>query len=200
MRPTAFTLAAAALTVLFVAACGYPDPNANGGQVASAAQTTPTPVPGADNFNEGAGKTPVKYPDGLQIIDLKTGTGQAVQPGATVDALYTGWLTDGTKFDSTHDRGDQPLCVILTNTQSQSGNCTSVIQGWTEGLPGMKVGGRRKLIIPPGLGYGSQAQGSIPANSTLVFTIQVMSIVAQPTPSPTPSASPSATASPRPSS
>jgi len=172
---------------LALGACGYPDPTANNGPVATVATTTPTPVPGADDFNEGAGRTLVKLPDGLQILDLKQGTGTTVATGATVMAQYTGWLSNGTKFDSSRDRG-QPLCAILANSQGQ-GDCTSVITGWNEGIPGMKVGGRRKLVIPSALGYG--AQGSppvIPANATLVFTIEITSIVSnQPPPSPSPS-------------
>ena len=194
-----------AATAILVAACGYPDPNPGNGPVATTIQTTPTPAAGADDFNEGAGKTPIKFPDGLQIIDLKVGDGATVPSGATVSVQYTGWLaSNGNKFDSSRDPGrGQPLCAILVSAAQQSGNCTPVIAGWNEGIPGMKVGGRRKLIIPPSLGYGDQGSPPIiPGGATLVFTVELISIVSTappPTPTPTPTAPPSAAPSPSPS-
>jgi FKBP-type peptidyl-prolyl cis-trans isomerase len=199
MRSRALHLAAACgLAAFLVAACGYPDPTPDNGPVAGTSTSTPTPAAGADDFNEGDTKKPVTFPDGLQIVDLRNGTGATVPAGASVNVQYTGWLaSNGQKFDSSRDR-NQPLCVILDpNAQQQQGDCTPVIPGFDEGVPGMKVGGRRKLIIPPALGYGSQAQGPIPANSKLVFTIELLGIVASPSPTPTPAASPSP--SPRPS-
>ena len=178
-----FALAGAA--ALLLAACGYPDPTSSSGPVATTQQTTPTPAAGSDDFNEGAGKTPVTFPDGLKIIDLRVGQGTAtVVSGSTVSVHYTGWLSSGQKFDSSRDRG-QPFQLTVGGG--------SVIPGWDEGLLGMKVGGRRKLIIPPALGYGDQGQPpTIPPNATLYFTIEVLSI-APPAPqgaSPSPSASP----------
>lgn len=195
MRSRVFHLAAAsALAAFVVAACGYPDPTPDNGPIAGTSTATPTPAAGADDFNEGDNKKPVTFPDGLQIIDLRAGTGPTVPSGASVNVQYTGWLaSNGQKFDSSRDR-NQPLCAILDkNAQQQQGDCTPVIPGWDEGVPGMKVGGRRKLVIPPALGYGSQAQGPIPANSKLVFTVELLGIVATPTPTPaaTPSPSPS---------
>jgi FKBP-type peptidyl-prolyl cis-trans isomerase len=189
------------LAAVALAACGYPAPSAATGSVSAVSTTTPTPTGHVDNFNESSGKTPVKFPDGLQIIDLKIGAGETVKRGATVQAQYTGWLADGTAFDSSWSRGT-PLCVILDAKAQGSGNCTSVIAGWTEGIPGMKVGGRRKLIIPASLGYGSTgASPVIPPNATLTFTIQVVAIAAEPTPTPSssPSASPSSGATGTPS-
>jgi FKBP-type peptidyl-prolyl cis-trans isomerase FkpA len=174
------------LAVLLVAACGYPDPAVATGPAATTEETTPTPAGGTDDFNEGAGKTPVKFPDGLQIIDLKVGDGPVVPAGATVKVQYTGWLTSGKKFDSSRER-NEPFETSLSAGQ--------IIDGWAEGVPGMRVGGRRKLIIPPSLAYKDQAQGPIPANSTLVFTIEMLEITAQPTPTPTPSAASSPTPS-----
>jgi peptidylprolyl isomerase len=190
LRGRDLKLLAAGVAALTLGACGYADPQANSGSPAAVSQTTPTPVGGVDDFKEGAGKTPVKFPDGLQILDLKQGTGDTVGTGATVMAQYTGWLNNGTKFDSSRDRG-QPLCAILANVQSQ-GTCTSVIPGWNEGIPGMKVGGKRKLTIPPALAYGDQGvPPTIPASSTLVFTIEVASIVSnKPPPSANPAPSP----------
>jgi peptidylprolyl isomerase len=105
--------------------------------------------------------------DGLQMQDLTVGTGQEVKSGDTVTVNYLGTLTDGTKFDSSYDR-NQPFTTQIGVGQ--------VIKGWDEGIVGMKVGGKRKLIIPPSLGYGSQAAGSIPPNSTLVFEVELIGI------------------------
>jgi FKBP-type peptidyl-prolyl cis-trans isomerase len=195
MRSQAWLAAGAAALCVLLVGCGYPDPSQNAQAPVAAVPTTgPSQAPGGDNFNEGAGKPAVKFPDGLQIVDLKVGTGDTVKPQATVNVQYTGWLSNGTKFDSSADHGGTPLCAILTNTQSSGGNCTSVIPGWNEGVPGMKVGGRRKLIIPSGLAYGDQGiQGVIPGGATLVFTVQLDAIVSN-APPPTPSPSPSAPA------
>src|SRR6266487_2988119 len=116
MPSRAFPMAAtAALAALLVTACGYPDPSPDNGPVATTATTTPTPVAGADEFNDGAGRTPVKFPDGLQVLDLKTGDGPTVPAGASVSVQYTGWLaSNGQKFDSSRDRGEA-LCAILAN-------------------------------------------------------------------------------------
>lgn len=170
------------LFAVLLAACGYPDPTAATGPAATTEQTTPTPAGGADDFNEGAGKPVIKLPDGLQYVDFKVGDGPIVPAGATVQVQYTGWLSNGTKFDSSRERG-QPFETSLSKDQ--------IIAGWAEGVPGMRVGGRRKLIIPPSLAYGSQAQGPIPANSTLIFTVEVLAITAGPTPTPSPSSRPS---------
>lgn len=199
MNPRAIHLAAAvAAAATLLTACGYPDPNSSNGPVATTQVTTPTPVAGADKFNEGAGQTPVKFPDGLQILDLVIGQGATVPKGATVRVNYTGWLaSNGTQFDSSRDAGRQPLCAILTSTTQQSGDCTPVIPGWNEGVPGMKVGGRRKLIIPSSLAYGDQGSPPvIPGGATLVFTVEVLSIEPTPTPSPTPSATATPTHTP----
>lgn len=193
MRSRALIPAAVAALAALVAGCGYPDPSVNSGPAATVSETTPTPQAGGDDFHEGDGRPTVKFPDGLRYIDLKVGDGQIVPPGATVRVQYTGWLSDGKMFDTSRQAGRDTLCAILVNTQSTNGDCTPVIPGWNEGVPGMKVGGKRKLIIPPALAYGDQgAPPTIPANATLTFSIELVSIVTTATPPPaTPSPSPS---------
>jgi FKBP-type peptidyl-prolyl cis-trans isomerase FkpA len=105
---------------------------------------------------------------GLQYQDLDAGSGAEARAGQVVQVHYTGWLLDGTKFDSSLDRG-QPYEFLLG-----AGN---VIAGWDEGIAGMKVGGRRLLIIPAELGYGERgAGGVIPPNATLVFEVQLLGL------------------------
>lgn len=180
-----FPAAVAALAALVIAGCGYPDPNTTSGPAAGVSETTPTPLSGGDDFHAGDGKPMVKFPDGLRYIDLKVGTGQTVPAGATVTVQYTGWLSSGQQFDTSRQPGRDVLCAILVNTQSTVGDCTPVIPGWNEGVPGMKVGGVRKMVIPPGLAYGEQgAPPTIPANATLTFTVELVSIVTTATPPP----------------
>ncbi len=103
---------------------------------------------------------------GLIIEDLQVGTGAEAAAGQYVSVHYTGWLTDGTKFDSSKDRGD-PFEFPL--------GAGHVIRGWDEGVQGMKVGGSRKLTIPSNLGYGPRgAGGVIPPNATLVFEVELL--------------------------
>lgn len=105
---------------------------------------------------------------GLVIEDLIEGSGAAACVGQTVTVHYTGWLTDGRKFDSSKDRSD-PFEFPLGGRQ--------VIAGWDEGIVGMKVGGTRTLTIPPGLGYGARgAGGVIPPNATLVFEVELLGL------------------------
>ena len=105
---------------------------------------------------------------GLIIEDLVVGQGDSAQPGQRVSVHYTGWLTDGQKFDSSKDRND-PFDFPLGRGH--------VIAGWDEGVAGMQVGGSRKLTIPPHLGYGARgAGGVIPPNATLVFEVELLGI------------------------
>lgn len=106
--------------------------------------------------------------DSVQIQDIKVGTGAEVKTGDKLSVNYTGTLTDGTKFDSSYDR-NQPFTFTVGSGQ--------VIKGWDQGIIGMKVGGTRQLTIPPSLGYGETASGSIPANSTLIFQIELLQII-----------------------
>ena len=103
----------------------------------------------------------------LKVEDIKVGTGAPAVAGKTVTAHYTGTLTDGTKFDSSKDRG-RPFSFRLGGGQ--------VIRGWDEGVVGMREGGVRKLTVPPHMGYGDRAAGKIPPNSTLVFEIELIKV------------------------
>ncbi len=107
-------------------------------------------------------------PSGLIIEEVLVGEGDAAAAGQNVTVHYTGWLTDGKKFDSSKDR-DDPFAFPLAGGR--------VIKGWDEGVQGMKVGGTRKLTIPPALGYGARgAGGVIPPDATLVFEVELLAI------------------------
>jgi len=114
------------------------------------------------------GGNEVTTASGLKYQDTKVGTGAEAKAGQTAVVHYTGWLTDGKKFDSSKDRG-QPFTFPLGGGR--------VIKGWDEGVQGMKVGGSRKLTIPATLGYGAQgAGGVIPPNATLVFEVDLLEL------------------------
>ena len=129
------------------------------------APPAPPPVPAA-NLDKDTGKPIVSTPSGLKYVDLVVGTGPAVKTGDHVSVNYVGKLIDGTKFDASADHG---------GTFDYQQGVTTLIPGWTEGTSTMKVGGKRKLIIPPQLGYGLQGQGDvIPPNATLIFEIEMV--------------------------
>jgi peptidylprolyl isomerase len=181
-------LLAIAFSVL-VAGCGYPDPGTGSGAGGAAAGTTvptatpsPTPStspsPGGDDFNAGQGLPVITLPDGLKYIDIVPGTGAVPQKGDTITVHYTGWLSNGTKFDSSRDRGSPASFQIGTG---------AVIPGWDEAVITMKLHGKRKLILPPALGYGAAGQPpTIPANSTLIFVVELLGDAPTPSPSPSP--------------
>ncbi len=122
----------------------------------------------ANEIDPDSGKPVITTPSGLKYVEIKVGTGPEVKSGDHLSVNYEGKLTNGNKFDSSYDRG-QPFDLVLGET--------AVIQGWTEGLQGMRVGGIRKLIIPPQLGYGQDGMGDvIPPNATLIFKVEVVAI------------------------
>jgi FKBP-type peptidyl-prolyl cis-trans isomerase FkpA len=121
---------------------------------------------GLINQNEPAATT---TSSGLQIEELAIGSGAAAQAGNRVSVHYTGWLTDGTKFDSSVDR-DTPFEFNL--------GTGDVIKGWDEGVAGMQPGGKRRLTIPPELGYAERGAGAIiPPNATLIFEVELLEII-----------------------
>jgi FKBP-type peptidyl-prolyl cis-trans isomerase len=111
----------------------------------------------------------MKTPSGLIYWDLRVGNGEAAKEGSHVRVHYTGWLTNGKKFDSSVDAG-KPFDFTIGNGE--------VIKGWEEGIAGMRVGGKRQLRIPPDLGYGADGtpDGTIPPNATLVFDVQLLGV------------------------
>ena len=156
--------------VLLLGACGSDNsPTTSGTPTAapsSEAGCTTTPQTGPDNFRDSVALT--AHSDGLKTGDFRVGCGTAAAAGDSVTVAYTGWTTDGTKFDSSRDR-DQPFTTQLTTD--------SVIPGWVEGIAGMKVGGKRRLVIPAPLAYG--AAGYPPAigpNATLIFDVELLNV------------------------
>lgn len=186
-------LAGITLTAFAAASCGYADPYAGAPPVANespGALATPSVSPGADDFTTCYNAKGVTYPDGLTVTDLKAGTGDTAKTGMNAEVQYTGWLTTGHSFDSSRQPGRATFTFQIGQGQ--------VIGGWDEGLPGMKVAGKRCLKIPPALGYGVQGQTDqttgavvIPPNATLIFEIELVSVKPGPSPTPTPSPSPS---------
>lgn len=129
------------------------------------------PVVGSDSAPPIQRDQMTRTPSGLEYTDLTIGTGAEAQAGHVVRVHYTGWLLDGPKFDSSHDREGNGLTFTL--------GARAVIPGWDEGVAGMKVGGKRRLVIPPHLGYGAAGTGGgvIPPNATLVFDVELHEVV-----------------------
>jgi peptidylprolyl isomerase len=167
------------LSVAFMLACvvllvvGQVGSKQNTAIAAELTQTSPAPTTLTENNTLIASNTmsdanAVTTPSGLKYVELKEGTGATPQTGQTVEVHYVGTLENGTKFDSSRDRG-QPFSFKIGVGQ--------VIKGWDEGLSTMKVGGRRQLIIPSELGYGARgAGGVIPPNATLLFDVELLGV------------------------
>jgi len=162
------TLGLAVAIALLAAGCN--EASQNTGSASSEPTSSSTGVaetPAAPEAEATGGKVH-KLASGLQYEDTVVGNGKMAEPGMNVSVHYTGWLTDGTKFDSSVDRG-QPFKFQLGAGQ--------VIAGWDEGVKGMRIGGKRKLTIPPDLGYGARgAGGVIPPNATLVFDVELLDV------------------------
>jgi peptidylprolyl isomerase len=136
--------------------------------LASEGSAGQTATPEAASTPPSVSGEPTVTDSGLKYIDIEVGTGDSPQTGQTVSVHYTGWLTDGTKFDSSVDRG-QPFSFVIGTGQ--------VIEGWDEGVATMKVGGKRRLIIPPELGYGASGYPPvIPGNAELIFDVELLEI------------------------
>ncbi len=125
----------------------------------------PTVAPSPTSALPPVTGTIVKTATGLQYIDVKIGSGTEVLTGHQVTLQYTGYLANGQKFDSSYDH-TRPYAFRV--------GMGSVIKGWDEGLIGMKVGGQRRLIVPPALGYGNRGKGPIPPDATLIFDIELL--------------------------
>jgi peptidylprolyl isomerase len=168
-------IGAAALSALALAACGSSS-GTSGIQTAPSAGATEAALPSQPKVPPQLAKEPVitvpktAAPTHLVTKDLIVGTGATAHPGDTLTVNYVGALyKTGKTFDSSWSR-NQPFTTVL---KSGTGG---VIPGWVQGLAGMKVGGRRELIIPPSLAYKNQAQGTIPANSTLIFVVDLLAV------------------------
>ncbi len=178
--PTLMLLATGVLVLGGFAGCGNRAREAQStdrGQQAqnvASQQATPAPAPAPAPSTPPTTEKPmtpekiVTTPSGLKYVDIVVGTGATPKTGQTATVHYTGWLKDGTKFDSSLDRR-QPFTF-----QVGAGH---VIKGWDEGVVGMTVGGKRKLIIPPELAYGERGAGEdIPPNATLLFEVELLKI------------------------
>ena len=131
--------------------------------------TPASALPTSKSSSASATLTPTTMKDvnKLVIEDIKVGTGEAALAGKKITVNYRGTLTNGTEFDSSYKR-NEPFSFTL--------GAGEVIQGWDQGFAGMKVGGKRKLMIPAAMGYGARATGAIPANSTLIFDVELLSV------------------------
>jgi peptidylprolyl isomerase len=129
------------------------------------APAAPTPAPKMKRAIVGK---QVTTKSGLRYVDLVIGKGPMPKVGQTISVLYTGKLTNGTVFDSTRTRNNEPFETPIGVGQ--------VIKGWDEGMLTMRVGGKRRLTIPPSLGYGAASEGPIPANSTLIFDVELLAV------------------------
>ena len=145
----------------------FSSPAATNAPATNAPAAKPTPAPAAE-IDKDTGKPIITTPSGLKYVDLVVGKGPAVKTGDHVSVNYLGKLVDGTKFDASADHG---------GTFDYVQGVDHLIAGWTEGTSTMNVGGKRKLIIPPQLGYGLQGAGdAVPPNATLIFEIELVSI------------------------
>ena len=145
-----------------------PEPTAMPTKAGVKVKPSKTAKPGVKAKPAKTAKSTTTIIDGMRVIDVRKGSGAEAVPGKTVVVDYRGTLLNGTQFDASYDRGE-PFSFVLGSGQ--------VIQGWDKGVAGMKVGGKRRLIIPPDLGYGAQgAGGAIPPNATLIFEVELKAV------------------------
>jgi len=175
MRPNATSLV---LAGLLIASAGCQETSTTSSTAVTSGATSsegaaekPAPAPAAPGLTTADKTMEVALPGGsaaLRYTDLKIGDGSIAGVGSVVMVHYTGWLADGTKFDSSFDR-DRPYPFRIGDIPP------AVIEGWDKGIRGMRVGGKRKLVIPPELGYGSDGRlPVIPPNATLVFEVELV--------------------------
>ena len=168
-------IALAVLPLFTASGCGPKTASSDAPQTAGSAASSGSPDPSADSLVPMTttinGKTvPLKFmPGGLKYYDTVVGTGATPKTGQTASMRYTGTLLDGTKFDSSYDRGTAPFDFRIGTGQ--------VIPGWDEGVATMKVGGKRRLVIPSTLAYGSNPPSpAIPPDATLVFDVELVGV------------------------
>lgn len=181
-RATRFLAVGLTGAALLFAGCGGDDDNSATTAAAADTSADTTASTTASTTPADPAATPIRNPfreptatahpgarvDQLQIRDVTVGDGEEIHAGDTAIVDYYGTLySNGRKFDASWDRRE-PLTIRIDNG--------GVIAGWWQGIPGMRIGGRRTLVIPPALGYGAQAQAAIPANSTLFFTVDLLGI------------------------
>lgn len=180
-RATRFVAVGLTGAALLFAGCGSDDKKSSDTAAATSAAADTTSTTATTPADPAA--TPIKNPfrrpvvsphpgarvDQLIVRDVRVGNGEELNAGDTAIVDYYGALySNGKRFDSSWDRGREPLDIRIDNG--------GVIAGWWQGIPGMRIGGRRILVIPPALGYGDQAQATIPANSTLYFVVDLLGI------------------------
>jgi peptidylprolyl isomerase len=174
VKVRALLAALAAAALLGFAGCGDDDDSGDSGSAATATDTAPEPAPSPETSADTTTKPKVEVPEGeppagLEIEDIKEGDGATAKAGDNVTVEYVGVsYSTGKQFDASWDNG-QPFTFPLGQGQ--------VIPGWDQGVPGMKVGGRRQLVIPPDLAYGEQGSPpDIKPNETLIFVVDLLSV------------------------
>ena len=166
-RPTVLAGALAA-SLLALAACGSDALPASNSPTAARQSSCAAAPASSDSFAQTVPLTTTA--DGLHYGDITAGTGAMPQKGQKITVQYTGWLSTGCQFDTSRQAGRAAFSFVIGATPP------NVIPGWEEGLLTMRVGGKRRLVIPPLLGYGATGQGPIPGGSTLVFDVELLSI------------------------
>ncbi len=155
------------LLFIFLWGCGEKQSDTAQETAAPPPQNQPAPKPKTNGPHQFSADAYEVSPSGLQYVIFEKTDGPKPQPGDVVVVHYTGWLTDGTKFDSSYDR-NEPFSFVLGARQ--------VIPGWDEGIALLRKGEKAQLVIPPDLAYGNRAIGPIPPNSTLIFEVELLDI------------------------